>query len=647
MVRAFVRKIVSTAVAAAVLATPVALGSSAAEAAVSRRPVQAEAKVSMATTSAYTQAYTQQLAGSGAWCWFGDPRAVYHKGQYSKTYVGWIDRNNNIVVASHDQVTKRRTTAVLMHKFQRDDHDNPSLLIRPDGHIVVFWSEHAGDDMFYRISTRPEDVTSWSPVMTVKTNVAGSMGYTYPNPVQLSDEGNKIYLFWRGGNFNPTFSTSLDGANTWTPARNLISAPGQRPYMKVDSDGKGTIHFAFTDGHPRDQHNSVYYMAYRGGSFYKADGTRIGGLADLPFKPSETDRVYDARDSGTPKAWTHDVAFDADGKPVITFATFPTDTDHRYHYARWTGDKWLDVELTNAGGTISGDPAEPNYSGGITLDHEDPRIVYMSRPVKGVFEIERWTNADGKGIDWKVEAITSNSKWPNYRPISPRGQTGGDLDIIWMSGQYPSYANFHTLMKRTGAGPTANPAPVSMFEPASRNWTAVKGNTVKFSTAGSGDSNGYIKSYQWNFGDGTTATGSAPVKRFGAPGRYWVRLLVTDNGNGRDERVHELIVNRAPSTALTIGSKPGTIRLGQTTTISGKLTRTDNGRPVAGQVVEVYGRPVGSTVWTLLAKPKTNAAGMISYSRKPAGTVEFTLRHRGSASTMASASGDIKVHMVK
>src|SRR4051812_2804495 len=151
MVRAFVRKIVSTAVAAAVLATPVALGSSAAQAAVTRKPVQAEASVTMATTSAYTQQYSQQLAGSGAWCWFADPRAVYHAGRYKRTYVGWIDRTGNILVASHDQVTKRRTTAVLMRDFQVDDHNNPALLVRPDGRLMVFWSAHAGPQMYYRL----------------------------------------------------------------------------------------------------------------------------------------------------------------------------------------------------------------------------------------------------------------------------------------------------------------------------------------------------------------------------------------------------------------------------------------------------------------------------------------------------------------
>ncbi len=55
--------------------------------------------------------------------------------------------------------------------------------------------------MYYRRTAAPEDVTAWEPERRVPTNTPGSFGYTYPNPVQLSAEGNRIWLFWRGGNF--------------------------------------------------------------------------------------------------------------------------------------------------------------------------------------------------------------------------------------------------------------------------------------------------------------------------------------------------------------------------------------------------------------------------------------------------------------
>ena len=50
---------------------------------------------------------------SGAWCWFGDPRAVYYQGAHRRTYVGWIDRAGSIQVSSYDHDTGVRVTATL------------------------------------------------------------------------------------------------------------------------------------------------------------------------------------------------------------------------------------------------------------------------------------------------------------------------------------------------------------------------------------------------------------------------------------------------------------------------------------------------------------------------------------------------------
>ena len=386
----------------------------------------------------------RELVRSGAWSWFGDPRAVHHAGAHRRTYVGWVDAAGSIQVASYDHDTGVRVITTLKANFQVDDHANPSLLVRPDGRLMVFWSAHFGTAMFYRRSLRPEDVTAWEPERTVPTNSPGGFGYTYPNPVQLSAEGNRIWLFWRGGNFNPTFSSSSDEV-TWAPARTLLSVPEPRPYLKVAGNGVDTIHFAFTQGHPRETVNNIYYARYRAGSLYRANGTLIEPLSAAPITPAQADLVYSAAAHGGVRAWVHDVAYDTAGRPIITFATFPTNGDHRYHYARWDGTRWVDREIARAGGSMSVDTNEPNYSGGITLDHEDPNLVYLARQVGGVFEVELWRTADG-GATWTRRPVTGSSARGNYRPISPRGQTGADLGVIWMRGGYLNFTRFQTAI---------------------------------------------------------------------------------------------------------------------------------------------------------------------------------------------------------
>jgi hypothetical protein len=218
--------------------------------------------------------------GSGAWCWFADPRALVWNG---RTLIGWIDGAGDVRVASLDGSTV--TTALVHSGLGVDDHNNPALLARADGRLQVFYSAHSGPEMYFRLSA---DGVRWEDEQRLGTNTPGTRGYTYPNPVQLAAEGGRFHLFWRGGDWNPAFSISDDGLS-WAPAQALIRGPG-RPYVKVFSDGNDAIHLAFTDGHPREAATSLYYARYTGGAWQRADGTAIPGP---PFEPRHADLIYD------------------------------------------------------------------------------------------------------------------------------------------------------------------------------------------------------------------------------------------------------------------------------------------------------------------------------------------------------------------
>ena len=161
--------------------------------------------------------------------------------------------------------------------------------------------------MHYRISTQPEDVTSWEPPQTVPTNTPGIFGYTYPNPIRLAREA-ATYLFWRGGNYNPTFSMQADGSTTWSPARTLILVPGERPYAKYDAERRGHDPCRVHQRSPRRVPDvNVYYARIRGGSDRARRRNRISGPLGTPITPAEADLVYDAPEP----AWVHDVADDS------------------------------------------------------------------------------------------------------------------------------------------------------------------------------------------------------------------------------------------------------------------------------------------------------------------------------------------------
>lgn len=477
-----------------------------------------------------------RLTNDGAWSWFADPRAIYIRGKHKKTYVGWVGKKGDIKVTSFNHRNGARRTAVLLEKLEGDDHANPAILRRHDRRLAVFWSSHNGQTMFYRVTKYPEDISRWRPIQKLPVNIRGKNGYTYPNPVRLSKERNKVYLFWRGGTAKPTFSTTRDYKN-WSKAKMLLWTPG-RPYLKVDSNGKDTIHFAFTNGHPNENTTSLYYFKYRRGAFYKADGTKIGTMKNLPIKVDQVDKIWDY-DSTLMRAWVHDIAIDRKGRPVIVYANFPSFYRHRYRYARWTGKKWLDVDLTKAGRSINPEPLERQYSGGITLDHENPNIVYLSRQVRNYYQIEKWRTYNG-GLAWSRKRI-SGSRTKNVRPVSPRGLRSGNLSVIWMSGRYRHFKNYNTVIK-TIRRHGRNKVPEAMFRASKMLGKAPF--TVNFDGRFSKDQDGRIVKWIWHFRDGTPPDSRSSMLRhtFTKRGHYFVVLRVVDNKKAKSEYIKEIIV---------------------------------------------------------------------------------------------------------
>lgn len=405
------------------------------------------------------QEQIKTLTHDGVWCWFSDPRGVKTK---NLTIIGWVNSHGDIVLSSFNHKTSQLDTTIIHDNLEIDDHCNPSILVRNDGRIMVFYSKHATGKfpMVLRVSEQPGDISSFGPAHKLALNdtltypASFRNAYTYTNPYQLSQENNRIYLFWRGMGHKPNVSFSNDGGLSWSPGKIMIKPediyPDRRPYLKVSSQGKDKIHFAFTDGHPnREPQNSIYYACYKDGAFYKANGEKITDFEFLPFTPDQASMVYDATKTNF-RAWIWDVAEDGDGFPVIVYSRLLDMTDHRYYYARWDGQQWSNVELCKAGKwfpqTLPGtDETEKQYSGGIILDHSNPSCVYLSREINGVFEIEKWITKD-LGKTFNSIAITGNSTLDNVRPYVVRNSVAGKgPHVVWMRNhKYIHYTNFQT-----------------------------------------------------------------------------------------------------------------------------------------------------------------------------------------------------------
>jgi PKD repeat protein len=75
--------------------------------------------------------------------------------------------------------------------------------------------------------------------------------------------------------------------------------------------------------------------------------------------------------------------------------------------------------------------------------------------------------------------------------------------------------------------------------------TAQVGQEVTFDASGSSDSDGYIVSYTWDFGDGASGDGVTVTHTYNDPGQYKVKLIVTDDG-GLTGKVKHIIQVEPP-----------------------------------------------------------------------------------------------------
>jgi hypothetical protein len=403
----------------------------------------------------------------GIWTWYGEPKAVYYKGTKEKTYIAYLDISNQassvgkVMVTSYDHQSGKLDTAILNSTFGWDDHNHPSIIVRNDGHILVFYSQHNGVSMHLRISTNPEDITSWGPDLEI-LKLAGS-SYTYPNIMQLSGENNRIYCFYRGIDWKPTFATSDDGGATWSAVVKFFTVTGtatNRPYIKFESDGKTTIHMVLEKSNRNDGPLPSYYLCYKNGGFYRSDGTLIKTLTQVkttPLTVSDVEMVFDPVNPNLDaepgltnlKGSCWDIAIGKNGRPVFLFDIFDANgSNHRYHYYRYNGSQWIRTFMVNSGGTMDESGSENGFAGGMTLDHMDPGIAYVSAQTNGQFEMFRYVTPD-TGKTWQKTQMTANSgQNKNTRPCVPRGYTSGKIGVIWMCGTYTTWGGpFNTDIK--------------------------------------------------------------------------------------------------------------------------------------------------------------------------------------------------------
>jgi len=420
-----------------------------------------------------------EIAPDGTWTWFNDERSIFHQGHL---FTGYVRSNGQYGITRFDLAdgSARHMVISTAASQQTDDHNNPSLTSLPDGRILAVYSKHGSESRFYHRSSLvadPDDDADWGPEQVVPTPARS----TYANTFRLTGEGDRIYNFNRGINYNPTLTRSDDDGENWGAPLHLIDTGtgGTRPYPRYCANGLDRVDLIYTDGHPRNDDNSIYHLHYRDGALRSSDGSVLKPLADAPLDHDGGERgsvVYpysaaawgpgEGPDDWIPggRAWTWDIDYGADGHPVCAFQVQRDNVtgsgwNHDriyYYYARWTGTGWQRRLIAHGGRGLYS--AEDDYGGGMAIDPEHPNVVYISSNAAAPFELadlddvplraheryELWRGVthDG-GMTFSWTQLTEDSDADNLRPIVPHGH-GFDRAVVWLNGTYSTYQSFDT-----------------------------------------------------------------------------------------------------------------------------------------------------------------------------------------------------------
>ena len=163
--------------------------------------------------------------------------------------------------------------------------------------------------------------------------------------------------------------------------------------------------------------------------------------------------------------------------------------------------------------------------------------------------------------------------------------TYGVLDMKFTATQLtaafvPTSGSFSDAFTITKGAPPTNQPPVAAFT------TQVQDRTVTVDGTTSSDPDGTIVSYDWDFGDGGTASGATPpAHTYAVAGPYPITLTVRDNEGAIDTTAQSIVVtDPVPTNKLaedlftrTLASGWGTATLGGPWTVSTASAFTVNG----------------------------------------------------------------------
>ena len=378
--------------------------------------------------------------GAGSWSYFGDPRAISHDGH---TFTGWISTTGNVWVARYTAAASS-PSALIFRGLGRDDHNNPSLVFRRDGQswcssrrtrATTCRRPGSPSVMRYMVSLHPYSIEGFGRVRTVDQRAGRTrLHLSEPDPAA----GQAVALLARRRLESDLLLHRGRHRTGCRRASSSTSAAAQRPYAKYVGDGNRRIHAIFTDGHPAATGRTASTTcATRPGALHRgrAPARDAGARAAAHVKARPHLQVLRRRRAGV--AARHR----ADRRGPAARRLHPPRRRPRHVLLRVPQrHEWISRKIVEAGAGRTS-----FTSGGATLDHEDPRFVYLSRTIGHWNQVEQWFTPD-EGRTWSTRQLTADPT-ASASARSRRAGSRGANRVLYVWGD-----------ERTTASPTTSPA---------------------------------------------------------------------------------------------------------------------------------------------------------------------------------------------
>ncbi|MCS7026592.1 MAG: BNR repeat-containing protein [Bryobacteraceae bacterium] len=325
----------------------------------------------------------------------------------------------------------------LLNKKTNDAHDNPVMAIDDGGHLWIFSNAHGTVRPSYiHRSRRPFDIREFDLVRT--TN------FSYGHPWFHRGQGFFfLHTIYEDGGRSLYWSTSLDGRE-WTPARLFARVDLGHYQVTAHASGRSATAFNF---HPKplglNARTNLYYAETRDlGQIWT---TVSGQILNLPLRSADNPALVHNYQAERRLVYLKDLAFEADGHPVILYLTSngyeagPKNDPRIWHTARWTGKNWEIREFARS---------DHNYDfGAIWIEPGGTwRIIAPTEPGPQPYmaggDMVMWLSRD-RGGSWKrVKRLTAaREKNHTYarRPVNAHPQ----FYALWADGDTKKPSESH------------------------------------------------------------------------------------------------------------------------------------------------------------------------------------------------------------